>query len=102
MNVVTGSNYSKDDLVNRAEIIETLIRRINIREGFGAKDDYLPKRILEESHPEGPTKDKIIGTDNFLKMRKEYYFCRGWDDEGVPTREILAKYEYNSEQTIKI
>lgn len=102
LNIVTGSNYSKEDLNHRTEIIETLIRRINIREGFSSKDDYLPKRILEESHPDGPTKGKIIGTDNFLKMRSDYYLCRGWDSEGVPTQETIAKYEFNSEPTIKI
>ncbi|MFX0132676.1 MAG: aldehyde ferredoxin oxidoreductase family protein [Candidatus Hodarchaeota archaeon] len=102
LNVVTGLNYSKEDLIERAEMIETLIRRINIREGFSSKDDYLPKRILEESHPDGPTKGKIIGTNNFLKMREDYYLCRGWNSEGVPTPETIDKYQFNSEPSIKI
>jgi aldehyde:ferredoxin oxidoreductase len=25
-------------------------------------------------------------------MLDEYYACRGWDAEGVPTRETLRKY----------
>ncbi len=92
LNHVTGLNFSEEDLVERAEIIETLIRRINVRQGVGSKDDFLPKRILEESLSNGPAADRVIGTDNFLKMRAEYYQIRGWDKEGVPTRETVKKY----------
>jgi len=100
LNVVTGLNYTGQDLIERAEMIETLIRRVNIREGMTAEDDSLPKRILEESHPEGPTKGKIIGLDNFLRMRLEYYALRGWDDEGVPTQTTMDRYGFNEELKI--
>ncbi|MFH1488544.1 MAG: aldehyde ferredoxin oxidoreductase family protein, partial [Pseudomonadota bacterium] len=53
LNVVTGWRTRDRDLFERAEMIETLIRRINVREGLSAKDDMLPKRILEEAHAEG-------------------------------------------------
>ncbi len=101
-NVVTGFNYSGNDLKNHAEIVETMIRRINIREGFNFKDDMLPKRIIEESLPDGPAAGKIIGNDNFLKMRTEYYLCRGWDSEGIPTQEIIDKYGFNTEPIMRI
>jgi aldehyde:ferredoxin oxidoreductase len=102
LNIVTGSNYTGNDLIERTEIIETLIRRINIREGFSSKDDILPKRILEESLPDGPAAGKVIGMENFYKMRSEYYLSRGWDKEGVPTQETLDKYEFDGEPIIKI
>ncbi|MFX1257466.1 MAG: aldehyde ferredoxin oxidoreductase family protein [Promethearchaeota archaeon] len=102
LNIVTGLNYSGNDLNHRAEIIETLIRRINIREGFSSRDDSLPRRILEESHSNGPAAKKIIGKSNFLTMRNEYYLCRGWDSEGVPTQETLKKYEFDTEPNIEI
>ena len=100
LNLVIGSNYTGNDLNDSAEIIETLIRRINIREGFSSKDDSLPKRILEESLPGGPPAGKIVGNDNFLKMRMEYYLCRGWDKYGVPTKETIANYKFDEEQII--
>lgn len=100
-NLVTGLDYSGQDFIERAEITESLIRRINIREGIGAKDDSLPKRILEEAHPEGPTKGKIIGLDNFLRMRSEYYGLRGWDDEGVPTQTTIDRYGFDEEPRIE-
>ena len=102
LNLVTGNNYTREDLNNRAEIIETLIRLINIREGFRTEDDTLPKRILEESLPEGPAAGKIVGKDNFLKMRSEYYLSRGWDKDGIPTKETITKYEIDSDQKILI
>jgi aldehyde:ferredoxin oxidoreductase len=102
LNIVTGSEYIAKDLNDRAEIIETLIRRINIREGFSSKDDWLPGRILEESLPSGPPAGRIIGKENFLKMREEYYLCRGWDKNGVPTQETIAKYEFDGEPIISI
>ncbi|MFW9875757.1 MAG: aldehyde ferredoxin oxidoreductase family protein [Candidatus Thorarchaeota archaeon] len=102
LNNVIGSNYTGKDLNECTEIIETLIRCINIREGFSVKDDILPKRLLEESLPDGPGAGKIIGEVNFLKMRSEYYFIRGWDNEGIPTKELFSKYEYNTEPKVKI
>ena len=102
LNAVTGSNYSGEDLVERAELIETLIRRINLREGLGAGDDDLPRRVLEEALPDGPSKGRVIGRENFLRMRSEYYACRGWDTEGVPTPETIAGYGFDEEPVIAI
>ncbi len=100
LNLVTGLNYSVEDLVERAEIIETLIRRINVREGLGAAEDFLPKRILEEALSNGPAEGKIIGAENFLKMRSQYYRIRGWDENGIPARETIAKYRFEEEPNL--
>jgi aldehyde:ferredoxin oxidoreductase len=97
LNLVTGWNYTEEDLIERAEIIETLIRRINVRQGFGPDDDLLPKRITDESLSESPAEGKIMGMENFLKMRAEYYQIRGWDDKGNPTAETIEKYGYNAD-----
>ncbi|RJP69920.1 MAG: hypothetical protein C4532_10320, partial [Candidatus Abyssobacteria bacterium SURF_17] len=97
LNLVTGLNYTVEDLVARAEIIETLIRRINVRQGITSKEDFLPRRILEEALSNGPAEGKIIGTENFLKMRSEYYSLRGWDSEGVPTAQTVATYGFDEE-----
>jgi aldehyde:ferredoxin oxidoreductase len=102
LNAVTGSNYTSPDLMEKAEVIETLIRRINIREGIGADEDVLPWRILEECHPDGPAKGKKIGTDNFLRMREAYYLLRGWDKEGIPSRETIRKYGLEQEPNISL
>ena len=99
---VTGWDYSVQDLYERAEMIETLVRQINTREGFTAADDTLPKRIIEESHPEGPTKDKVIGAENFKKMKQDFYSVRGWDGGGIPTRETLDRYKFDEDTRFKV
>jgi aldehyde:ferredoxin oxidoreductase len=102
INIVVGSNYNGKDLLKQSEIVETLIRRINIREGFSSKDDYLPLRMLEESLPDGPPSEKVIGTANFLKMRAEYYTCRGWDEDGIPTTETIMNFDCDNDPKIVI
>jgi aldehyde:ferredoxin oxidoreductase len=102
LNLVVGSSYIGNDLNVRAEIIETLIRRINIREGLNSKDDNLPRRILEESLPSGPPAGRIIGKTNFLKMREDYYLCRSWDEKGIPTQETITKYEFDDDPIISL
>jgi aldehyde:ferredoxin oxidoreductase len=99
---VTGWDFSVQDLYDRADMIETLIRQINTREGFTAADDTLPKRIIEESHPEGPTKDRVIGTENFRKMKQEFYAVRGWDSNGIPTPETIKRYKYDEDARITL
>ncbi len=99
---VTGWDYSVQDLYERAEMIETLVRQINTREGFTAADDTLPRRVIEESHPEGPTKDKVIGAENFKKMKQDFYSVRGWDSGGIPTRETLDRYKFEEDTRFKL
>ncbi len=93
LSMVTGQEYMLEQLYWIAERTETLIRLFNCREGFTRKDDMLPDRILEESLPEGPAQGQIIGKEGFNRMLDEYYALRGWDSNGVPTPETLAKYE---------
>jgi aldehyde:ferredoxin oxidoreductase len=99
---VTGWDYSVQDLYERAAMIETLVRQINTREGFTATDDTLPKRIIEESHPEGPPKDKVIGAENFQKMKQDFYSVEGWDSNGIPTRETLDRFKFDEDTRFKL
>jgi len=59
----------------------------NQRAGFSGKDDTLPKRLLEEPIPDGPTKGEV---NRLSEMLPEYYELRGWNSEGEPTKEKLA------------
>lgn len=93
LSLVTGEKFTTDRLYWIAERAETLIRLFNCREGFTRKDDMLPDRILQEPLPEGPAQGQIIGQEGFNRMLEEYYALRGWDRNGVPTPETLARYE---------
>jgi len=93
----TGESISKKDFLTIADRIETLIRMFNLREGLTRKDDTLPYRTLWEPLPDGPAKGEFIGEENLKRMIDDYYTCRGWDSEGVPTTVTLQKYDLPNE-----
>jgi aldehyde:ferredoxin oxidoreductase len=66
-------------------------RLLNVREGFGRRQDGLPDRILTTAHPDGGAASRIISAHAFQKALDEYYQLRGWDADGVPREETLTK-----------
>jgi len=71
------------------ERIVNLERAFNVRNGFGRKDDTLPKRFLQEPlHTKGaPGEGQMIkALDKFLD---QYYKMRGWTQEGKPSSQKL-------------
>jgi len=73
-------------LMKTGERIFNLERLFNLKSGLTARDDSLPKRMLEEPMPEGPAKGMVVHLDEMLP---EYYKIRGWSLEGVPTNRKL-------------
>jgi len=69
--------------------ITTLQKLLNIRYGWEVDDDFAyPKRFMEPV-TEGPAAGKIpVGLDEAIL---QYYGVRGWDDEGIPTDELLIR-----------
>jgi aldehyde:ferredoxin oxidoreductase len=89
----TGFNYKHPkDLEKIGERIINLTRLFNLREGFSSKDDVLPKRSLSEPLVSGPAKGHVVDLE---KMRTEYYFLMGWDEQGVPKPETIKKLGLN-------
>ena len=52
--------------------------------------DRLPKRLLSEPVPEGGSRGQV---HHLSELLPEYYQVRGWNTEGIPTRERLAALE---------
>jgi aldehyde:ferredoxin oxidoreductase len=84
-NAVTGWKFSVGELLKTGERGFTVQRLINLRDGYGAKTDVLPKKMYQ-SAKEGFRAGKHIPFDQLMK---EYYEVRGWDEDGVPTRKTL-------------
>jgi aldehyde:ferredoxin oxidoreductase len=84
----TGIEMSAEEMLKAGERILTLERLFNVREGFTAKDDTLPERMLKEPMPEGPSKGHIVELETMLK---EYYEVMGWDENGKPKDEKLSQ-----------
>ncbi len=80
----TGWKMDGNEALKAGERIWNLERLFNLREGFSKVDDTLPERLLKEPMPEGPNKGKVHRLGELLP---EYYKIRGWDDNGIPTKE---------------
>lgn len=84
----TGWDLTDDEIMAAGDRIWNLEKLYNMGQGFTKKDDTLPPRLLHEPLPEGPAKGKVCELDVMLP---EYYKLRGWDDQGVPTKEKLTQ-----------
>jgi aldehyde:ferredoxin oxidoreductase len=91
MKAITGLDRSWEDLTHVAERVWNLTRAFWVREqpGFGRKWDYPPVRWYTEPTPTGPSKGKLVSKENVDKLLDMYYEQRGWDQNGIPTREKL-------------
>ena len=89
----TGMDYSKQQLMDVGERIVTLERMLNIRFGFGRKDDMLPERYFVEPTIAGLPKvrNRKIDRQAFEKLLDEYYTLHGWDENGIPRQETLER-----------
>ena len=91
---VTGVGYTQESTLLAGERIWNIERLFNLKAGLTAKNDTLPKRILEEPMTEGPSKGQVV---RLGEMLPEYYGVRGWDKNGVPTPEKLAELGLSKE-----
>lgn len=88
LGAVTGLSYTVTDLLQIGERIWNLERLYNLRGGFTRADDTLPRRLLEEPVPHGPSRGQVVQLEAMLD---EYYQFRGWDKNGVPTAPKLEE-----------
>jgi aldehyde:ferredoxin oxidoreductase len=88
LKAATGVEMSLYELMKAGERIWNLEKIFNLKAGITGKDDRLPDRLLKEPMPGGPAKGKVA---ELSKMLPEYYQLRGWDKEGVPTKERLKE-----------
>jgi aldehyde:ferredoxin oxidoreductase len=86
LNIVTGLDFTDDELMKIGKRIYTLERKFNTEAGFTKKDDTLPPRFFNEVLPEGASRNRIVKLDEMLD---KYYEIRGWNKNGVPTAETL-------------
>ncbi|MBI4081166.1 MAG: aldehyde ferredoxin oxidoreductase family protein [Candidatus Lambdaproteobacteria bacterium] len=83
-----GPGFSQEELLALGERVWNLERLFNAKAGLTAKDDTLPKRLLDEAAKTGPATGK---TNGLAKMMPMYYEIRGWNAEGVPRAETLKR-----------
>ncbi|GFN22682.1 aldehyde ferredoxin oxidoreductase family protein [Thermanaeromonas sp. C210] len=91
LNSITGWNISPQEFLETGERLFTLKRMFNVRYcGISRKDDTLPPRPLTcKRRGEGVT----VNLPPLGRMLSDYYECRGWDEIGIPTREVLERLD---------
>lgn len=84
INAILGTDWTGKDILEAGERIWNMERLYNLEAGIDPSQDTLPKRLLEDPIPEGPSKGNVA---RLSEMLPEYYEKRGWDKTGIPTEE---------------
>jgi len=87
INHATGTRFTPDTLLEAAERVYNLERLFLVKAGFTRADDTLAQRMFEPM-PTGPIQGETFDLDRVLD---DYYVARGWDPDGIPTRQRLEK-----------
>jgi len=88
---ITGWDCSAAELKRIGTRIHTMKKLFNIREGWQAKDDWLPARLLNEALPTGVGTGVGLSPDELQEMIQSYYQVRGWDENGLVPADKLAE-----------
>jgi len=87
INDATGSDYTPESMLEAAERVYNLERLFLVKAGFSRADDTLTPRMAEPM-PAGPIQGE---TFDLARLLDDYYLARGWDANGIPSRERLEK-----------
>ncbi|MGA2463049.1 MAG: aldehyde ferredoxin oxidoreductase family protein [Thermodesulfobacteriota bacterium] len=92
-NGVMGTDLTEEDLFLIARRSYNLEKAFNtLHTDFDRKDDYPPKRFMEEPVKSGPYKGFRCEKENWDKMLDQFYELQGWDRKtGLQTRTSLIK-----------
>ena len=102
INGATGWQTNWWEIMKAAERTLILMRLFNQREGFGAKDDVLPKRTFEQKFSYGPAEGEHVDEDMFYQMRSLYYDMAGLDQEGHPRHSKIVELDLKwAEELVK-
>lgn len=93
INSVTGWDMTVDELLEVGARRLNLFRVFNAREGFGRKDDKLPKKFFKPLKGIGPTAGFALTHEEVDSAIDAYYKLAGWTTEGVPTPETLKQHD---------
>jgi aldehyde:ferredoxin oxidoreductase len=89
---ISGWDITFWELMKASERAQTLARCFNLREGFTAEDDAIPRRF-SEPFTSGPSKGFGVPLAELERAKLLYYDMMGWDERGVPTTGTLAELD---------
>ena len=91
--LITGRTMSWEELLKISERIWHLTRTFSVREinTFGRHLDLPPARLYEDPITTGPNQGHVLSREDIDNLLNWYYKARGWNQNGIPTRETLCK-----------
>ena len=90
---VSGVEYGIHEVLAVGARAQTLARLFNLREGFTAEDDRLPRRVMQ-AFTNGPLEGIEISPEAFVWAKRRFYELMKWDPEsGAPTDECLRELQ---------
>jgi aldehyde:ferredoxin oxidoreductase len=92
---VTGKDWDMPYMLKISERIRNLERMFDVRQGLTRADDTLPKKFFDTPLTKGKYEGAVLDKTKFEQMKDEYYELRGWDKNGIPTKEKLTELGLN-------
>ncbi|MCL1809628.1 MAG: aldehyde ferredoxin oxidoreductase family protein [Clostridiales bacterium] len=89
VSLVTGEEWTEEDMNAVGERVINIARAFNQREGFSRKDDTIPGRLVAEALKSGPAAGQKIPQEAFEDMLDQYYGILGWDENGMVPGSII-------------
>jgi len=92
ISLATGIDMDEAGLTQIAKRNRTLLRAVNVRRGMRRKDEKPPENHWKKRFPELEA-----------KLLDEYYKFKGWNNQGIPTKESLHELalDYVSEDFLQ-
>ena len=89
MTIVTGRQWTEEEMLEVGERVLNVARAFNQREGFNRKDDTMPKRLVKEALKSGAGAGQKIPQEAFDDMLDQYYEVMGWNSNGIMPQSLL-------------
>jgi aldehyde:ferredoxin oxidoreductase len=84
-----GIDMTAEEYERLGSRVWNLVRLFNLRQGWTADDDYMPKAIHNPLEDSG----KALAPEVFEVMKKDYYEVRRWDQAGRPTEALIKELD---------
>jgi len=90
LTLVTGREWTEQDMSDVGRRVINIARAFNQREGFSRKEDTIPKRLVKEALRSGPAAGQKIPQEAFDDMLDQYYGIMCWSKNGIMPDELVA------------
>ena len=90
LTLVTGRQWTADEMGEVGRRVLNIGRAFNQREGFNRAHDTIPKRLVKDAlGGEGPAAGQKIPQEAFEDMLDQYYEVIGWDKNGMMPEDLI-------------